>query len=324
MNSGLQTQTLNSQLKEIFLPFSSEAERRIRNSGGRFVYYTTAETAYRILSNHEIWMRSTLTMNDYMEVRHGTDCVLEAYSSAHGKALNAALDRCQPGLAEEVESMFRAWTPGFSGDTFVTCVSEHQNTEDEHGRLSMWRAYGGQSGVAIVLNGAVMFQDTNALAAYASPVAYMNASDVEQQFKRVAAGMEANFELLRSQERAALRSRAFQMLRYASICTKHPGFSEEREWRIVASPIIEASDRMPLEIEVVRGVPQAVLKIKLEDQPDRGLVGLALPQLIDRIIIGPTEYPVVIRRALFHLLELAAVPDPAKKIFNSGIPLRQP
>ena len=37
-------------------------------------------------------------------------------------------------------------------DTYLTSISEHRNKEDTFGRLSMWRAYGETTGVALVMN----------------------------------------------------------------------------------------------------------------------------------------------------------------------------
>jgi len=54
------------------------------------------------------------------------------------------------------------------------------------------------------------------------------------------------------------------------------------------------------------------------------LVGLALPDLLNRIIIGPCEFPQVILTAFHRLLDDAGVPDPGKKIVVSDIPLRNP
>jgi len=144
--------------------------REVIAAGGRFAYYTTADTATSVLRNRQIWMRSTTTMNDYMEVEHGFECLNAAYKGEPGNGLNTALDACFPGLAEDLKNYFNAWLPGIRRDTYMTCVSEHSAEEDQHGRLSMWRAYGGQTGVALVLNGAVMFSESDALGAYSSPV----------------------------------------------------------------------------------------------------------------------------------------------------------
>jgi hypothetical protein len=52
-------------------------------------------------------------------------------------------------------------------------------------------------------------------------------------------------------------------------------------------------------------------------------VGAELPKLINRIIIGPTQFPEQLRLAMVKLLKFAEVPDAEKKVVCSTIPLRQ-
>lgn len=318
------TTTDGARIKRIFFPYTDLKTREVIAAGGRFVYYTTADTAASILRNRQIWMRSTTTMNDYMEVEHGFECLNAAYKAEPGNGFNTALDACFPGLAEDLKNYFNAWLPGIRQDTYMTCVSEHSVEEDQHGRLSMWRAYGGQAGVALVLNGAVMFSESEALGAYASPVAYLNPDAFAAEFVKIAKNIEGEAEYIRSLGREAVKHIAFNMLRFAVLCTKHPGFHEEREWRVVASPAMHPSKLLTPTIEVVRGTPQMVLKIDLQNHPDEGLIGLALPELLNSIIIGPCEFPQVILGAFHQLLVEAGVPEPEEKIVVSDIPLRQP
>ncbi len=300
----------------------AQRTRDVIAAGGRFVYYTTADTAARILANRHVWMRSTTAMNDYMEVEHGFDCLNASYKAEPGKIFNSALDACFPGLAAELLELFNAWLPNIRQDTYLLCVSEHLPEEDAHGRLSMWRAYGGQAGVALVLNGGVMFRESHALGAYASPVAYLTPDAFADDFTRIAEAIKSEAAHIRTLDRDTIKTHAFNMLRFAVVCTKHPGFHEEREWRVVASPAMYPSDLLSSSVEIVRGIPQTVLKIDLQDHPDRGLTGLALPELLDRIIIGPCEFPLVVVKAFRNLLTDARVPEPGSKIFVSGIPLR--
>lgn len=309
--------------KETFLPYATRAADRVRQNDGRFAYYTSAATALRILRGREIWMRSTRVMNDFMEVEHGVDCVLQAYKSGAGAALDAELDKLFAGISREIRDLFTAWIPGFQADTFVTCLSEHSKEEDQHGRLSMWRAYGGVAGVALIVNGGVLFRPSDALGAYSSPVAYMEAPAVQQELSTVASNIAANPQLLQSLGREGVKNAIFNMLRFAAVCTKHPAFSEEREWRVVASPALHSSPLLPAQIETVAGIPQRVLKIQLVDHPDKGLVGLELAQLIERVLIGPCEHSAVIGQALWQALSDAGVPEPHKKLVYTGIPLRE-
>lgn len=263
---------LRQAYKKAFLPYVAKATDRVQDSGGRFVYYTTASTAMQILRGREMWMRNTMVMNDFSEVEHGLSCVIDAYKSDAGAALKRLLEQHYEGISAEIESLFNAWIPGFRKDTFVLCLSEHTPEEDHYGRLSMWRAYGGDAGVALVMNGDVLFRPSNALAAYSSPVAYLDKDSLQHEFVVVATEMGQNAELLRNLGREGTKEAVFHMLRFATICTKHPAFAEEREWRVVASPALESSPLLPVQVEIIGGVPQRVLKVKLVDHPDMGVV----------------------------------------------------
>lgn len=308
--------------RRTLFPYAAQATDRMRKSGGRFAYYTSAATAMQIFKAREIWMRNALVMNDYMEVEHGVSCVERAYRSTAGEALSAALDGQFPGLASEIESLFAAWVPGFRRDTFVTCLSEHSVDEDQYGRLSMWRAYGGVAGVALILNGDVLFRPSTALEAYSSPVAYLDEREFANELATVAAKISAKPEVLLGLGRDGAKGAVFTMLRFAAVCTKHPAFREEREWRVIASPALAASPLLPMHLETVGGIPQRVLKIKLEDHPDQGLIGLEPAKLLERVLIGPCEHADVIWQALVDAMSGAGVPDAHEKIFDTGIPLR--
>jgi len=301
-----------------------ERAAKVAAAGGRFVYYTTAETAKHILKEKQIWLRSTAAMNDYMEVDHGFECLQPAYDGELGGRLRSALDACFPGLGSELTGYFNGWLPHIRRDTYMTCVSEHFDSEDQHGRLSMWRAYGGQAGVALVLNGDVMFSESDVLGAYASPVAYLDPAEFAVEFSKVVTNIEGEAEYMRTLGRDMVKHIMFRILRFAVLCTKHREFHEEREWRIIASPTMYQSPLLVPSVEVVRGTPQTVLKITLQNHPEEGLVGLALPDLLNRIIIGPCEFPQVILTAFYRLLDDAGVADPGKKVVVSDIPLRNP
>lgn len=308
--------------KKTFFPYATQAGERVQKSGCRFAYYTTAATAIQILSGPQIWMRNTLVMNDFMEVEHGLVCVLNAYESGAGKKLNNLLESAHPGLADEIRLLFQAWIPNIRSDTFVTCLSEHSAEDDQYGRLSMWRAYGGIAGVAFVLNGGVLFRESRGLAAYTSPVAYLDGAGFEERFSQVVDNIAANSKMLCDLGRAGVKDTIFQMLRYAAVCTKHPAFEEEREWRVIASPTLESSPLLQECVEIVGGVPQKVLKIKLEDHSDQNLIAMNPDALIERVLIGPCEHADVIWKALCQVLSNAGVRNPQLRIFHTGIPLR--
>ena len=278
----------------------------------------------KILKSKQIWLRNTAVMNDYSEVRYGTSCFEGAYNTEPGTNFKTALESCFPGLAKEVtREIFDDWRPIIRDDTYVTCLSEHLPDEDQHGRLSMWRAYGGDAGVALVIRGAVMFSNTQVLKVISSPVAYRQPDQVGVAINKVAQTITIHTDFLKGISRDDARTAVFNMFLFGILCTKHPGFLEEREWRAIASPQMYPTPHCISGIEVIRGVPQRVLKIDLKNHPEQGLVGLAIPELIDRIIIGPCQFPAIIRAAFLELLQEAGVPDADERIVDSKIPLRQ-
>lgn len=311
------------RLTQIFSPHVEHKKGEVISAGCRFVYYTTADTATKILKSRQIWLRNTAVMNDYSEVQYGFQCLNNAYKAEPGKNFNAALNTCFQGLADEVRDLFNGWLPIIFEDTYVTCVSQHLPEEDQHGRLSMWRAYGCGTGVALVINGSVMFGNTQVLQVFSSPVLYERPETVAEQLNQIATNISNDVGFLRDLGREHVKSAVFNMFLFGILCTKHPGFHEEREWRAIASPQIYPTPHCTFAIEVIQGTPQRVLKLDLKNHAEQGLVGLAIPELIDRIIIGPCQFPAIIRQAFLELLQGAGVPYAGRKIIVSDIPLRQ-
>ena len=309
-------------ITHIFFPHIESKKQERAPTDYRFVYYTTADTAAKILANKQIWLRKPAVMNDYLEVQYGFDCLGRAYKSEPGNNFNRALEDCFSGLAVEVNDLFNDFLSRIYKDTYLTCLSEHLSDEDQHGRLSMWRAYGGSAGVALVINGAVMFRNTHVLNVFSSPVAYENPKSIAKQLDKIANNISRNVAFLKGIGRDVVKSTVFNMFMFGILCTKHPGFHEEREWRAIASPQIYPTPHCTSAIETIHGTPQQVLKLDLKNHPEQGLVGLAVPELIDRIIIGPCQFPAIIRSAFSELLEQAGLPDAGKRVIASDIPLR--
>lgn len=67
----------------------------------------------------------------------------------------------------------------------------------------------------------------------------------------------------------------FDVLKHAVLATKHPGFHEEREWRVIYSPAQQLSRHLSASLEIVRGIPQRIYKLPLVDKPEAGIIGLA-------------------------------------------------
>jgi hypothetical protein len=316
------SEDVGERVARILMPYAHRKLDEVREHGTRFVQYTTAEAALAILTKREVWMRNASCMNDYSETRYGLQRVLEAYASPPGQRFQAALNAIHGGLTDDLKARFDPFTPSMLSHTYLACFSEHRDDEDEHGRLSMWRAYGGATGVAIVMNNHPFVTPSDALNAWTSPVAYIRGIEFIQELDAIASDLETNVDWLRSIPRENLVEAVLRMLVFAAVSIKHIGFEEEREWRVVYLPNLVASARLIEDHLAIRGVPQPVFKIPLMNYPEHGFTGAEPHELINRIIIGPTQYPIAVRSSLLARLYELEVANPQEKVVISGIPLR--
>lgn len=311
------------RINQVLMPHATEAQARVEG-GTRFVHYTSAQSALEILKSKCMWMRNATCMNDYNEMRHGLMCLIEAFTTPAGKAFNDALNACYPDLAAEVDAKFSGIAQNLIEHTYITCLSEHSDDEELYGRLSMWRAYGSATGVALVFNNGPFIRPTEAHTIWTVPVAYIDANGVRGQIEQIAEQMEAHRELLTMLPREDLLDAVFRTLIFAVVSSKHEGFKEEREWRIVHLPTIWGSDiqRLPMDQVALGGVPQPIFKIPMTDYPEEGFYGATIPDLINRVIVGPTQYPVATRMAFAQVLAKAGIENSLDRVHCSAVTLR--
>ncbi len=315
--------TLQQRVFSILFPYAWEKVEHVQQQNLRFVHYCGADAAMSMLSTRQVWMRNATCMNDFSEIEHGLNCLISAYDAEEGENFRTFIDSIHPGISKELQNLFNSWVNDFRTGTYIACISEHDDDEDQNGRLSMWRAYGNGSGIAIVLNNTAFLSDSDALRAYSSPVMYADVSGFKSQFLRVVDSMRINHAFLKEVPRKVLFNNLFHMLRFAVLCTKHPGFSEEKEWRVIYSPKFDNSPYLTQDLVSVRGVPQHVFRIPLQNIPSENFYGASVDELVDRIIIGPTQYGSAIKAAFTSLLEQCGTQDAANRVWISQIPLRQ-
>ena len=312
----------------IFVPDSVEQRDRLTANGNKFVHYTTAEAAMSIIRNGEVWMRNAACMSDYSEIDHGVRLMRDFFGNADGaEQFRRSVEGADfLGAMAEAIRRFDEWFQHIQSSTFITCISEHDTpAEDVNGRLSMWRATARRGvGVALVVNPEpFMRYARQATPVYSSPVLYQDS--VSEAFNLVAQRAREQRQLLVGMSRDDMTDWLIHVFLNAAICSKHPGFSEEREWRVIHLPNFQRPDQpTPLEStrEVIGGVPQFVYKIPLETNEDLGLHGVELDTFLYRLIIGPSDYPVPIWQAFVQELTDAGVSQANERVIMSEIPLR--
>jgi Protein of unknown function (DUF2971) len=231
------------RLLEILSPYGVQTRTDMIERGGRFVHYTSAENGLKIINTKTIWMRNTNCMTDYREVQHGFN-LLNKFFADTSKAgeFKSALDGCVDGVGKQSFDLFNQWWNDIRFNTYITCVSEHDDSEDQHGRLSMWRAFAGATArVALVFKLPLTEDSAASLNLLMIPVAYHNDARVERELESVIKNIRDNQEFLRSIDREMFVQSIFFMLVTSVVCLKHEGFREEREWRVIYSPNLRPS-----------------------------------------------------------------------------------
>ncbi|MEI6343448.1 MAG: DUF2971 domain-containing protein [Verrucomicrobiota bacterium] len=317
------------RIERVFSPSLAEKRSKLYGRGeraSRFIHYTSAENAFKIINSREFWLRNVRCMNDHREVTHGCDSILRHLRDVDSRQrLASAMHAIAPGAFESALADFNKMTQEghLELGTYIGSLSEHPNEEDKHGRLSMWREYGGKAGcVGIVLNIPRESRAAADLGVAFSPVAYMDDDKVRGWLDDVAQRSMDELDFLRSLGVDGLRRAIVQMLVIAATCMKHEGFSEEREWRLVHNPNLMHGTGLRAQFELIGGIPQKVCCLPLGDGDRSDAESLAFSDLFERIIIGPTTYKFPILDSLVHALEAAGVRDPMGRISFSDIPLR--
>jgi hypothetical protein len=268
-------------------------------------------------------------MADYREVQYGHDMFMYALNQNQGqlrKEFISALDACFPGVAVKAIQAFDNHWQSIRSGTYISCISEHSGDEDLHGRLSMWRAFSPSvPRVAIVLS--IPFASTIAekLRVIFSSVGYLSQDKVCDELRRVITNIRTHSAILMKLKQEEVFGFAFIMFLAGVTCLKHEGFHEEREWRALyfpQLPLLPASPLMQSITAVIGGVPQTIFTLPLDKNVTPDVADIDLAKILDRLIIGPTQYGEPMRQAFVQALQKLGVSDAKNRVVVSSIPIR--
>jgi hypothetical protein len=233
---------LGMTLEGIFKPHARKQRDDFYAKSKRLVHYTSADIALKIIKTKRLWMRNTTCMADYSEAAHGHQMLQNFFSDpAKRETFTAALDILAPGAATEAINLFVQWLPPIRLNTYISSIAEHEDGEDLHGRLSMWRAFGGTfARVALVFRVPFYSGGAEELNLMFSPVAYMNQDQFHAEINAVIENIKAAADFLRTLDRQIIIAQVFNMLLTGVTCVKHKGFEEEREWRAIYMPKVRS------------------------------------------------------------------------------------
>lgn len=315
------------KLVDLFFCYNRKRSNLMGVNNRQLAHYTTADTALKILKGRSMWLRNAGVMNDYSEFEHGKAVIGPVLQGPLGVRLFALLDSIEPELSRKTMELHVQHRQHAREAVFMLSLSEH-NPADRLGRLSMWRAYGGPvAGVALLFKREIVdIQPEVDLELAAMPVLYGGPELFHVEFEEMLTKLEAEIDFLKSRGPEVIARITATVLQFAMMTIKHPGFSEEEEWRVIHRPYEFSSAYIAPKTLTISGVPQAIYEIPFYDEQLGGLhtiPELKLNDMLEGIIIGPCLYPETVFRAIRDEMEAAGIENAKEKIIVSDIPLRQ-
>ncbi|WP_025840563.1 DUF2971 domain-containing protein [Asaia platycodi] len=311
-------------LHEIFFPDEDEQRASFRSGAKRFAYYTSADTAIKIIEKSEIWLRNATVMNDFLEIEHGHRCIDALWAGSEGDRLRQLIEKIEPGGAAQLWSLLTGISRDRYAGTYITSLTEHgqNDSENEFGRLSMWRAYGGDTNACLVIDPVVIRDEKRNDGLFISPVLYESPNGFIRRFSKIIDRMNENIGIIHNINIIEL---LYSLFTHFSVLLKHPGFHEEKEWRVYTGKYLSPNHEIPLETTLVSvgGVPQRIAKVKFKHLQDRQGQPLNADRIIERVIIGPSPYGIVLKEAIEAAMITASFGNQGDRVINSDIPLRR-
>jgi hypothetical protein len=211
-------------------------------------------------------------------------------------------------------------------DVYVFCVSEHDPKKHPDGLLSMWRGYGANGhGAAIIFNTKflVPIPDSPLLIA---KVNYATEVEREEWLKNI---FRRCYGLLRMSdfsdaELHTLGYHMFYLMMIYSLLSKHPGFVEEQEWRVVYLPDRDAKGlfKERLHYVMTQNAIEPKLRFPLEPLMLEPRQTWTFESIVDTILLGPTHQSALAGLAIRRMFTSLKKPEFIPKLKFSGIPLR--
>ncbi len=275
-------------------------------------HYTTVEGLLGICTNNHIWATCAQYSNDVSEV-------IYAQSVAREVIQKFFAGRSRNEREKRIESMWELDTnPDTNADAYIISFCESKDL------LSQWRAYGKSAGFEIRFLGltTLALRSPAVTETVLTRVVYnkeVQQSTLESVFREALKMLDTPDSSGTSPEEfftivSAFSSLAIKRWLYS---IKHPSFAEEKEWRIIAFPLLQnplaGNDyKHPESIKYRAGRHSLVPYVELSPDP-----GKKLP--ISEIICGPGRHHKLTGKAVELLL--ASKGFEHVRVRNSQVPL---
>jgi len=298
-------------------------DERLRSNPPLLAHYTSVEVAEQIIKNEEIWLSHPFYMNDLEELRFGMLLGIQRFP-AHVETLNETPQR-KKALLDAFAHFVGYMNEQTLVDTYVLCLSEHA-PGDTDGILSMWRNYANQGhGVALVFNTRPISTPPQA-PLWIAKVVYKSPTERIQMLEN---GLQQWVSMTQSlnlqDDRLYLAAyAAFYFIKTFALVTKHKGFAEEAEWRVIYVPDLDQQkllvDQFGYHISQRGAEPK--LKFKIKPVIPGAPLPLSLANVLEFILLGPSHSSPLAQAAFRRMLRGTSIEKFQDRVFASTIPLR--
>ena len=288
----------------------------------KLAHYTSIENIENILRTDETWFSNPLDMNDHEELRY---VVLEANNKFYASDSLRALAQFE-NLKKHFEYFFGEFSYKHSLDLYAFCFSEYSES-DSDGLLSMWRGYGGNGkGAAIVLD-TEKLEPKEGSPFIVAKVTYLSKDKRLKWIDDVlikAAEIITTNNLSSDEDLYNAAYQLFERIKLFALFTKHSGFTEEKEWRVVflkernTDPEL---DKMLGYAKTIRGL-EPKLKFKFKGRESISSGEFSISSLTCKIILGPSFSSPMAVSTFVRMLDLVGKPELKEKVSVSDIPFR--
>jgi hypothetical protein len=248
----------------------------------RLYHYTSLDGLLGILGKRAIWATNAICLNDMSELSYInmviSDVATELSKQFKGRAATAFLEVIVGGLELTRDR-----------EVYVSCFCECGD------QLSQWRGYSpARGGYAIGFQTGPMHTGTGYRLRRVEYDEHKQAASVRCVLEFIAAWLEGfghdcsegrlNYLVI-----GALLDAAY-VLHEAAFCFKHPGFAEEKEWRLVH--LVERREHLCNTPLLFRRDAHGVVPY-VELQPNGQQPGTAVDSLlpIEELVVGPNPQP---------------------------------
>jgi hypothetical protein len=117
---------------------------------------------------------------------------------------------------------------------------------------------------------------------------------------------------------------AVERIKLFALFTKHHGFREENEWRVVYMSDRDMDGRLKPMLHYFNGPRGIEPKLRYKVAPVERVTApdLSLEKLLSAILLGPSTSSLLARRSVERMLEVIGKPELKDRLFASSIPFR--